>query len=133
MQLRRVLIAFALVFAAVALATVIAAPSDDEETTIPAAPGLRSSTPTAVTVAFRQPVEAEPPVRAVRRGAHTIVRVQAQVPGNVEIVGLGLLEPVTPGTPAVFDMLAGRAGRFEVRLVSVAGERTRLGVLEVNE
>jgi hypothetical protein len=133
MQLRRALIAFAVVFAVVALATAITAPSEEEDAPAPSGPTPRTSAPAAVNVAFRHPVRGEPPVRAVRRGAQAIVRVQAQVPGDVEILGLGLLQSVTPGTPAVFDLLASRTGRFEVRLVSVAGERTRLGVLEVNE
>jgi hypothetical protein len=132
-QLRRSLIAFAIVFAVVAMVAAITAPSEEEEAPAPSTPVPRTSTPAAVNVAFRHPVEDEPPVRPVRRGSHAIVRVQAQVAGDVEILGLGLLQPVTPGTPAVFDVLADRAGRFEVRLVSIAGERTRLGVLEVSE
>ena len=133
MQLRRGLIAFAVVFAVVAFISALTAPSGDDEPAPPTGPAPRTSTPAAVELAFRHPVEEEPPVRSVRRGTHAIVRVQAQVAGDVEIAGLGLIEPVTPGTPAVFDLLASRAGRFEVRLISVAGERTLLGVIEVNE
>ena len=133
MQLRRGLIAFALVFAAVALGAAISAPPEDEEPAGPSLPVPRTSTPTAVDVAFRQPVEGAPPVRAVRRGAHVRIRVEAQVAGDVEVGGLGLTAAVTPGTPAIFDVLASRAGRFEVTLRPVASERTRLGLLEIND
>lgn len=120
-------------FAAVALISAIAAPSNDDGPAPPIGPQPRSTAPAAVQVAFRHPVEGAPPVRPVRLGSQAIVRVEARVAGQIELAGLGLIEPVTPGTPAVFDLLASRAGRFEVRLVSVAGERTRLGLLEVNE
>ena len=133
MQLRRGLIAFALVFAAVAIGVSISAPPAEEEARGPSLPVPRSTAPTAVSLAFRHPVEDAPPVRAVRRGSHVLIRVQAQVPGDVELRGLGLVAPVTPGTPAVFDVLASRTGRYEVSLLSVAGERTRLGQLEVND
>ena len=133
MQLRRGLIAFALVFAAVAFGAAISAPSEDEEPAGPSRPIPRTTAPAAVNVAFRHPAGGAPPVRAVRRGSHVVVRVEAQIAGDVELLGLGLTAAVTPGTPAVFDLLATRAGRYEVSLLSIAGERTRLGLLEVRE
>jgi hypothetical protein len=132
-QLRRTLLAFALVLAAVSLAAALSSPREEEESPPPSGPIPRATAPAAVNVGFRHPVAKEPPVRTVRNGAHVIVRVQAQVAGNAEIAGLGLLQSVAPGTPAVFDLLAARSGRFEVSLVSVAGERTRLGTLEVGD
>ena len=134
MQLRRALIAFAVVLvAATAIASLSA--SDDEASApdVPASPGPRALAPNAVTVALRHPVEAAPPVRTVPRGAHVILRVQAALAGNVEVAGLGLVESVAPGTPAVFDILAERSGRYDVSLASVAAERTKLGTLVVAE
>ena len=132
MQNRR-LIAFSMVIAALVFAAVVTTPEKKEAKPLPPRPAPRTSTPAAVTVAFRHPVGKKSPVRSVRRGAHALVRVEAGVAGNVEIPGLGLVQAVSPGTPAVLDVLATRTGRFEVSLVSVAAERTRLGVLEVNE
>ena len=134
-QLRRALIAFAAVLAVVTVISALAGPGDDTNTASlpPVAPAPRASAAPPVTVAFRHPPGRTAPVRPVRNGAHVVVRVQAQVAGNVEIGGLGLVQPVTPGTPAVFDLLASRSGRFEVSLVSVAGERSRLGVLDVTD
>ncbi|HEX8645299.1 MAG TPA: hypothetical protein VF715_00255 [Thermoleophilaceae bacterium] len=133
MQLRRALIAFAVVFAAVAIGAAISAPSGDEAPAGPSRPIPRTTAPAAVNVAFRQPVEGQPPVRPVRLGAQVVIRVEARVAGDVEVRGLGLTAAATPGTAAVFDVLASRVGRYEVTLQPAAGERTRLGFLEVRE
>jgi hypothetical protein len=57
--------------------------------------------------------------------------VSARVPGNVEVTGLGLLEAVSPGTPAVFDLLASRPGSYDVVLTTLDRERLVLGTLVV--
>ena len=132
-QLRRGLLAFVLALVVVSIVVAISGPEQDDEPGPPAATAPRESAPGAIPVAFRQPVEGEAPVRPVRLGSHLIVRVEAQVPGTAELRGLGLVASVTPGTPATFDVLTQRAGRFDVSLLSVAGERTKLGTLEVNE
>jgi hypothetical protein len=132
-QLRRGLIAFALALAVVTAITAASAPRDDDESSPPAPAPSRPVTAPAVELAFRHPVEDAPPERSVRNGSHVIVRVQSGIAGNVEIPELGLIEPVEPGTPAVFDLLASRSGRYEIALVSVAGERTRLGTLVVGD
>jgi hypothetical protein len=132
-QLRRGLIAFALVLAVVTLISAASAPRDDDDSAPPTPAPSRPVTAPAVELAFRHPVEDDPPERPVRNGSHLIVRVQAGVAGNVEIPGLGLIEPVAPGTPAVFDVLANRSGRYEVALVSVGGERTKLGTVVVGD
>ncbi|HEX8741767.1 MAG TPA: hypothetical protein VF712_01420 [Thermoleophilaceae bacterium] len=131
MQVRRAIVASVLVFAAVTLIAALAAPREPTGDLPASAQTDRRAPLQAVTVAFRHPVEAEPPVRTVRGGTHVVVRVQAAVAGDVELAGLGLIEPVAPGTPAELDVLATRSGRFDVNLRSVAGERTRLGTLAV--
>jgi hypothetical protein len=130
-QLRRGLLAFAIVLAAVSFGAALSAPDDEGEPATTTPQTARSASPQAVTTTLAQPVRGAPPVRRVRTGAHVILRVSAAAPGNVEIPSLGLLEPVAPRAPAVFDLLASRAGRFTVQHVSLTGEATRLGVLAV--
>ena len=134
MHVRRALIAFVVVFVVVTAIAALTTPAerDDAPVAPTPAPAPRAAAPATVPVVFRHPVEATPPVREVRRGAHVVIRVEAGFAGDVEIAGLGLIQPVAPGTPAVFDVLPDRVGRFDVSLHSVAGERTKLGTLVVN-
>lgn len=46
--------------------------------------------------------------------------VRAPVADQVEIAGFGLVEPVEPRTPAVFDLIADRPGSYTVRLLRPA-------------
>ena len=130
-QLRRGLIAFALVLAAVSFGAALSAPDEEGEPATTTPQTARNASPAAVTTTLAQPVRGEPPVRRVRAGAHVVLRVSAAAAGNVEIPALGLIQAVSPGTPAVFDLLASRAGRYTVAHVSLSGERTRLGALQV--
>ena len=129
MQFRRGLIAFVLVLVGVTLIASISAPVEDDDS--PAGERPRAVAPEAIEVAFRHPLEGAPPLRSVRGGSHVIVRASADAAGNIEISGLGLIEAVAPGTPAVFDILTSRVGRYDVTLVPVAGDRVKLGTLEV--
>ena len=131
MQVRRALIAFALVFAAVTAVSVISASREEDDGPAAPPPAPRPAAATTVEVAFRHPVQGVPPVRDIPTGSHVVITVQAAAPGNVEIADLGLLQPVGPGTPAVFDVLADRPGRYDVSLLSVAREGTKLGTLAV--
>ena len=131
MQLRRGLLLFALVLSAISLGAALSAPRDEGGESGELAPAPREPTPPAATIELRQPAPETPPVRQVRTGAHVVLRVSARQPGNVEIPGLGLLQPVSPGTPAVFDLLATRPGRYDVELVTLDAERSPLGALVV--
>ena len=131
MQLRRTLIAFAVVLLAVSVGAAITAPRDEKEAPRSRGPVARNTAPGAQTLTLAHPVRGEPPVRRARVGAHVVLRVTAAVAGNVEIPGLGLLQAIAPGAPAVFDLLTRRPGRYDVTLVNVAGERTKLGTLAV--
>jgi hypothetical protein len=51
----------------------------------------------------------------VHTGDQLQLRVTAERPGTIEIVGLGADEDVDPLAPAFFDVLLDRAGRFPVR------------------
>jgi hypothetical protein len=123
---------FALVLTAISLGAALSAPpEDDKDTTTEAAKPPREPPPASVTVAFRHPSPEKGQVRRVRSGAHVVLTVSGRVPGDVEIPGLGLIEALAPGTPAVFDVLASRPGRYDVLLVSLSGERSRVGTLIV--
>ena len=63
-------------------------------------------------------------------GDQLALAVNSRKAGQVEIPALGLLEDVLPLSPARFDILATRAGRFEVRLLE---PRKRVGIIEVTE
>lgn len=63
-------------------------------------------------------------------GDQLALRVRSRRPGQIEVGGLGLLDDVAPLSPARFDILAVREGRFEVRRLE---PRARLGVVAVSE
>ncbi|MBM3667588.1 MAG: hypothetical protein FJW90_08960 [Actinobacteria bacterium] len=53
----------------------------------------------------------------VRLGDQLALTVSSPKADQVELPALGLLEPVVPGAPASFDVLARRRGDYGVRLV----------------
>ena len=69
--------------------------------------------------------------RRLAAGEPAIVTVAVQAPGEVEIPGLGLLHSAEPGTPARFDVLVNRPGRYEITFQPVEGRPQRIGVIEV--
>ena len=131
MQLRRALLAFVFVFVGVAAIAAVSSPRETDDKGVPASRPAPAGAPATLNVAFRHPVRGAPPVRDVRRGARVVVRVQAGTPGDVEIAGLGLIQPAAPGAPAVFDLIATRPGRYDVSLRAVAGESIPIGTLAV--
>ena len=122
---------FGLVLLALSFGAALSAPEEDGEPATTTRQNTRSNTPAAIVTTLRHPVRGRPPVRRVRSGTHVVLRVSAGVAGNVEITGLGLLQPVAPGTPAVFDLLAVRPDHYEVALVTLTGERIAIGRLAV--
>lgn len=70
----------------------------------------------------------------LERGRRVVVTVSSGEPGEITLEGLGRVEPVNPGTPAVFDLFPDRAGEFEVRFESAGeGEPRRIGMLVVSD
>ena len=129
MDMRRVLVMVVvgmLVLTALAGLSAPVEKSSDE----PAQPP-RASAPVQ-TVALRHPAPEKPPVRRVKRGSRVVVRVSSSVAGQVEIDGLGLLQPVAPVAPASFDVLATRPGRYQVVLLPLDGEQRVLGTVVVS-
>jgi hypothetical protein len=53
----------------------------------------------------------------IRVGDQLALRVKWNRPGLVEIAALGLLEPVAPGAPARFDILASEQADYGIRLL----------------
>jgi hypothetical protein len=72
-----------------------------------------------------------PATEEVARGTHVVLRVSVPSAGEVTVPGLGLTGFASPGTPAVFDLLAERTGRFDVMLEAAEGEPRRAGTLVV--
>src|SRR3954452_1400241 len=70
----------------------------------------------------------EPQTIAIDEGEELRLTVQGDELDTVELVGLDLLQPVAPDTPAVFDVLADRSGSYPIRLLD--GDR-RVGRLRV--
>jgi hypothetical protein len=130
-QLRRGLLAFALVLLAVSFGAALSAPDEEGEPATTTPQSARSNTPAAVETTLRQPAPGRPPVRRIDVNSQVVLTVTARVAGNVEVPGLGLLQPVVPGTPTRFDLLATQAGRYEVAHTTLSGERTVIGSLHV--
>ncbi len=141
MELRRALLLFAIVLGLAAIATSVSRSpdkndSDKRESTAPATGG---STPTTrPQPAAGGPAEItfeparQPPIERLRTGRPATVTVKVQDPGEVELVGLGLSAAAEPLTPARFEVLTAREGRYEVRLMPASGDRSsKLGTLDI--
>lgn len=131
MQLRRALLLFAVVLGLAALAASVAPPPDKERdrTATEAVPSPRPQAQPAE-IRFESGVE-RPPRRRLAAGSPATVRVNVDVPGQVEIPGLGLIQSAEPGTPALFDVLVPEAGRYEVVYTPLDGRPRRIGVIDV--
>jgi hypothetical protein len=113
--MRRALLLFAIVLGLAALAAALSRPSDE-----PDEPPV-ASTPTEPAVSG-EPAEvrfdaAKPRKRTVFAGQAAEVYVEVDRPGQAVIPGLGLSAAAEPLTPARFDVLVTRPGRYEVRFV----------------
>lgn len=69
--------------------------------------------------------------RRVRAGAHVVLTVEVEEPGEVVIEGLDLLASASPRAPAVFDLLVGRPGRYPVLFTPTGGGAKDIGALVV--
>jgi hypothetical protein len=136
LHLRRALLLFAIVLGLAALATAVSQPPRREARQQPA--------PQARTAPAGRPAEGRPPPRlrlseagppktsrlVSGRPAELVVEVDR--PGLVEVEGLGLSADANPLTPARFDLLVRRPGRYRVELVPAgSSERKRVGVVHV--
>jgi hypothetical protein len=125
MPLRRVLLTLIVLMLAMSAAGSISNRETTPTRSIPPAPPPQGETLRSVTGTL-------PDDRVVRArvGDRVELRVEAPYPDTVELTGYDLIEAVDETTPALFDFIADRAGRFAVRLQ--ASERT-VGAVEVSE
>ena len=134
-QIRRVLLLFALVLGLSALVASIAPPPEEDEER-PERPS------TATTPAVRPPTDLSPPltlpahgrgtrpaVRRVEAGSSFSLQVRVREAGDVVIPGLGLRQTADPLAPARFDLLASPPGRHAVAFVPLRGDRRVIGRL----
>ena len=69
--------------------------------------------------------------RRIRAGAHVILTVEVDEPGEVAIDGLELIGSASPEAPAVFDLLPRRPGRYPVLFTPVGSAARDIGSLLV--
>jgi hypothetical protein len=135
-QIRRVLLLFALVLGLSALVASLApAPEDTDqqpatESTVAAPPPPPGPAMQRMTV--RMPVRragAPRVTRRVREGSSFSLEVPVREAGDVVVDELGLRQAVDPRTPARFYLLAEPPGRYAVAFVPVLGGRRVIGHL----
>lgn len=139
MQLRRIVLLFALVLGLVAVVTSIAPPPAERDEDEPAPPAQAPSAGAPSPVAERTIRLAAPrrgdhvPVRRIGTGTRLTVIVRVKKPSDVEIGGVGLVQSAEPLAPARFDLLAGPAGRHDVVVRPVSGGSRRVARLVFEE
>ena len=137
-QIRRVLLLFALVLGLSALVASIAPPpetrDEPEETpvTAPAAPGgpVVRTPPVSLSV---PPAGEPPPTRRVRVGSSFALEVSVPEPGDIVLEGLGLRQSADRLAPARFAVFAASPGRHAVEFLPVRGEKRIAGQLSFEE
>jgi len=142
-ELRRALLLFAIVLGLAAVVSSLANPrtredraADEPARTTPEA-NPSSSTATAQpaagqTAVIRFAVGKPRKTETVRAETAATVEASVEEPGEVRIDGLGLIAQATPLTPARFDVLSTRPGRYPVRFRAVPDSESRLlGFLQV--
>ena len=132
MHLRRALLLMGLVLLVVAaVGSLVPVPRDQGGVALPATPSAPAAALPERTIAFQYPAPRRARSVRIALGAHAIVRVGSTQPGQVTLAGLGRVLPVEPGTPASFDLLATRAGSYDVMFEPVSGPAVRIGRLVV--
>ena len=140
MQIRRVLLLFALVLGLSALVASIAPspderdePSDEAPATETTPTGGRTAGTETLSLSVRPAPSGQPPVRRVPAGSSFTLEVAVPEPGDVVLDGLGLRQSADQLTPARFDLLAEPPGRYDVTFVPVDGERRLAGRIEFGQ
>ena len=135
MQIRRVLLLFALVLGLSALVASIAPPPDTRDEAAQDNTVATSPPPAMVVQPARIEFSARagsgrPETRRVRVGSSFVLEVSVPKPGDVVVDELGLRQSADPLTPARFAVLAEPPGRYAVRFVPVDGEPRVVGQVE---
>jgi hypothetical protein len=134
-HLRRALLLFAIVLGMAALVASLSRPIEqrrsDTTPQSPREPGPATATPGPSagpapelprTVSFQA---SEDQSMKLRAGDAATVDVAVSEAGTVEIPDMGLSSAADPVTPARFDVLATRPGRYELIFIPARGERAR--------
>jgi hypothetical protein len=145
-EVRRVLLLFAIVLGLAAIAGSVANPPDDGEqaTTAPEGqppePAAEPSPPAPDAGgdaleegAVRFSAAGSPRTREVEQGQPATVLVEVESPGEVSIPSLGLIETAEPLTPARFDVFATEPAAHEIvfQPARPGAERSTIGTLEI--
>lgn len=137
MHLRRALLVFAVVLGVTALVGSLNRsrqdpPSAPEERTRPVTPETATAKPKLRPARLSFAAGKRSRTARVEAGRPVTILVEAEVPGQAELQGLGLVEPAAPATPARFELLPDEPGVYPVVFTPAAtGVRTRAGRLVV--
>jgi hypothetical protein len=136
MHARRALLLFAVVLGLAALATAVSPSARRRaEQPPPAAPPQATARDTRAhkpTLRLRFVDSRRQREHRLARDRHAIVTVDARTAGQAELVGLGMTAPLEHLSPARFDVLVTRPGRYPVMFTPAgAAAPRRLGVLKV--
>jgi hypothetical protein len=120
---------FAIVLGMAALAASLSRPVEDQKSDSaqrePSEPGPPSAGPQASpelpSSLFFDAAENES--ERIRAGDAATLEVAVEEPGTVEIPDMGLSAAAEPVTPARFDVLATRPGRYELLFTPAGGDR----------
>jgi hypothetical protein len=139
-QLRRVLLLFALVLGLSALVASIVPPPEERADEASPAVERPSSRPRASgpSDAVRVDVAADPRRDRLETwraavGSRVSVEVSVRSPGDITLGGLGLRQSADPLAPARFDLLAARTGRHPIVFVPIRGRARVVGRLAFAE
>lgn len=139
MHLRRALLLFAIVLGLAALAAAVSRPANVDDEPTPTTPRAETSrAPTLADGTAGSPPEliafdaGTPRARGLEAGRPATVVVEVESAGMVTIPGLGVSAAAEPTTPARFDLLADKAGRYPIEFEPADGhESRRAGTLVV--
>jgi hypothetical protein len=129
-HLRRALLLFAIVLGLAAIVTTISQPPRREATS-PPSPGASGPAPVPTPVAggvrrIRLSVEGKPVRARLDAGRPATVTVTVRQPGQVDIRGLGLTDAAERSSPASFDVLTPRPGRYVVDFTPAGGSSAEM-------
>jgi hypothetical protein len=139
LELRRALLLFAIVLGLAAIATSLSRPAERKEDKAAAPTPVAPRTPTVnprrtgaepAVVSFSS--AGKPRTRLLAANQPGTVFVEVLRPGQVELAGLGLTATAEPLTPARFEVLESRPGRYLVRFSPArTSEQRTVGALRI--
>lgn len=139
MELRRALLLFAIVLGLAAIVTSFSRPAGRDDESAPntstvepgaARAGPRRETPRPILVSFS--TAEKPRTKQVAANRPATVTVKTERAGEVELPGLGFAGAAERLTPARFEVLESRPGRYPIRFKPAGdGEARTIGTLRI--